>query len=187
MLEKINSQHPPMKVFQYTPVVVIIGGAGISSITNQERRVNEYLTATEAAVYTGRHVNTITRWIDVGKIHASKVGRSYQIRREDLDRFRVDPSQELQRAASAHELAVQAREYLIAEAAKRRAALELAASALSDGDWNKRVDQLRTAMHLYDELSSQAELVTALESKAQATMRAADRRLDLGSESGGLD
>jgi hypothetical protein len=115
------------------------------------------------------------------------VGRSYQIRRADLERFRVDPSQELQLAASAHELAVQAREYLIAEAVKRRTALELAAGAMSDGDWHKRVDQLRTAMRLYDELTSQAELVTALESKAQVAMREADRRLDLGSEPGGMD
>ena len=63
----------------------------------------------------------------------------------------------------------------------------MAASALSDGDWNKSVDQLRTAMRLYDELTSQAELVAALESKAQAVMREADKRLDQGSEPGGMD
>jgi excisionase family DNA binding protein len=49
--------------------------------------VDEVLTAEEVAAYLRIHLITVRRWCRQGELPAAKVGRSYRIRRMDLDRW----------------------------------------------------------------------------------------------------
>lgn len=67
-------------------VAVLYSEAG--PLLGQEGRpVDEVLTAEEVAAYLRIHLITVRRWCRQGELPAAKVGRSYRIRRVDLDRW----------------------------------------------------------------------------------------------------
>jgi len=47
----------------------------------------EWLTVEQAAEYLSLSLETIRRYIRRGILHATKLGRQYRIRREELDRL----------------------------------------------------------------------------------------------------
>lgn len=49
--------------------------------------MDEVMTAEEVAAYLRVHLITVRRWCRQGELPAVKVGRSYRIRRTDLDRW----------------------------------------------------------------------------------------------------
>lgn len=49
--------------------------------------MEEVLTADEVADYLRVHLTTVRRWCREGELPAVKVGRSYRVRRADLDRW----------------------------------------------------------------------------------------------------
>ena len=53
----------------------------------QEEPMDEVMTAEEVAAYLRVHLITVRRWCRQGELSAVKVGRSYRIRRADLDRW----------------------------------------------------------------------------------------------------
>lgn len=48
-------------------------------------RVNEVLTLEEVAGYLRVHYTTVRRWCREGELPAVKIGRTYRVRRADLD------------------------------------------------------------------------------------------------------
>ncbi len=63
--------------------------------------VDEVLTAEEVAAYLRVHLMTVRRWCRQGELPAAKVGRSYRIRRADLDRWWAERMEGGQAAAHA--------------------------------------------------------------------------------------
>lgn len=54
-------------------------------------QIQRPLTTEEAAEYLQVTVDTVRRYIREGRLRASRLGREYRIRQEDLDAF-LDPS-----------------------------------------------------------------------------------------------
>lgn len=56
-------------------------------VLTEKEKADRPFTVEEAAEFLQVNINTITRWIKEGKLKAAKIGRSWRIKRSEIERL----------------------------------------------------------------------------------------------------